>query len=226
MTFTAGSYQGIKLVFQARPGSSDIYEVFTSGQQFSYLTPPPTSKRTSSSSPSPQDQPRLPYYYNRGPSSPPHRHIKYFSPSPPQAAGNHVEDDSGFESLVTNVSDSGSVSSRLVMTSPGSKDFMSVEMREPAYQNLGPTTVRWEGNNFQTELYSPDYTRSKKSLVSWDKYRTEVRNRTTTIVLSCQKHSDLYVCHKSVNQNHCNTAECLLLMQILLVSYAKQYSLL
>ena len=142
MIFTAGWQQGIKLVFPARPGTSDFYEVFTSGQQFSYLTPPPTSKRTSSSSPSPQDQPRLPYYYSRGPSSPPHRDMKYFSPSPPQAAGNNVEDDSGFESLVTNVSDSGSVSSRLVMTSPASKDFMPVELSEPAYQNVGPGTVR------------------------------------------------------------------------------------
>ena len=118
--------------------------MFTSGQQFSYLTPPPTSKRTSTSSTSPQDQPRLPYYNTRGP-SPPHREIKYFSPSPPQTAGNNLEDDSGFESLVTNVSDSGSVSSRLVMTSPASKDFMSVELSEvcePAYQNVLPPTVR------------------------------------------------------------------------------------
>ena len=48
-----------------------------------------------------------------------------------------MEDDSGFESLVTNVSDSGSLSSRLVMTSPANKDFMSsVEVSEPAYQNV------------------------------------------------------------------------------------------
>ena len=126
------------MVFQARPDIPDFYEVFTPGQQFSYLTPPPTSKRSSNTTTtSPQDQPRLPYY------SPPHREVKYFSPSPPQTnGGNNVEDDSGFESLVTNVSDSGSVSSRLVMTSPANKDFFFGEVGEPAYQNVGPTTVR------------------------------------------------------------------------------------
>ena len=141
MIFTAGSHPGIKLVFQARPDIPDFYEVFTPGQQFSYMTPPPTSKRSSKTTTSPQDQPRLPYY------SPPHCEVKYFSPSPPQTnGGNNVEDDSGFESLVTNVSDSGSVSSRLVMTSPANKDFFFGEVSEPAYQNVGPTTVRWEGN--------------------------------------------------------------------------------
>ena len=124
----------------ARPLMSSCYSVFTSGQQFSYLTPPPSSKRTTTTTTSsPQDQPRLPYYHTRGP-SPPHRDIKYFSPSPPQTAGNNLEDDSGFESLVTNVSDSGSVSSRLVMTSPST--FMTMEVSEPAYQNVLPATVR------------------------------------------------------------------------------------
>ena len=108
MIFTAGSPQGIKLVFHARPGICDFYEVFTPGHQFSYLTPPPASKRTSGSG-SPQDQPRLPYYYSKPSPSPPYRDQKYFSP--PQTSGNNVEDDSGFESLVTNVSDSGGQSS-------------------------------------------------------------------------------------------------------------------
>ena len=75
-----------------------------------------------------------------------------------------MEDDSGFESLVTNVSDSGSVSSRLVMTSPANKEFMSVDVSEPAYQNI----------------------RSKKSFVSQDKYRTEVgkvRNNNSYILV-------------------------------------------
>ena len=148
MIFTAGSPQGIKLVFHARPGICDFYEVFTPGHQFSYLTPPPASKRTSGSG-SPQDQPRLPYYYSKPSPSPPYREQKYFSP--PQSSGNNVEDDSGFESLVTNVSDSGSVSSRLVVTSPANKEFISVELSEPAYQNVGPATARWDGNIWQTE---------------------------------------------------------------------------
>ena len=96
------------------------------GQQFSYMTPPPSNKRTS-----PQDQQHLPVYYcdlqtnNRispkpkyfDSPSPPKPQFSYFNspcspppppcPGPPNTMASNLEDDSGFESLVTNVSDSG-----------------------------------------------------------------------------------------------------------------------
>ena len=62
----------------------------------------------------------------------------YFSPtSPPPSQA--VEDDSGFESLVTNASDSGSLSSRLVALSPANLDQPSPYLNrfsDPPYQNL------------------------------------------------------------------------------------------
>ena len=66
------------------------------------------------------------------------------SSSPPHTVNNNLEDDSGFESLVTNVSDSGSLSSRLVVTSPASKE--RPEVSEPPYQNVGPApaVLRWQ----------------------------------------------------------------------------------
>merc|ERR1719323_3022119 len=106
------------------------------------MTPPPSNKRTS-----PQDH--LPVYFSDlqtttrispkpkyfDSPSPPKPQFSYFnsphSPPPPPCPGpglpnttmaSNLEDDSGFESLVTNVSDSGSVSSRLV-SSPANKDL-------------------------------------------------------------------------------------------------------
>ena len=101
--------------------------MYLKGQQFSYMTPPPSNKRTS-----PQDH--LPVYYSDlqtttrispkpkyfDSPSPPKPQFSYFnsphSPPPPPCPGpglpnttmaSNLEDDSGFESLVTNVSDSG-----------------------------------------------------------------------------------------------------------------------
>ena len=61
----------------------------------------------------------------------------YFSPTSPPNGSQYKtgEEDSGFESLVTNVSDSGSASSRLVVTSPSGRERQ--EAREPAYENVG-----------------------------------------------------------------------------------------
>ena len=48
----------------------------------------------------------------------------FFSPTSPPPLQS-TEEDSGFESLMTNVSDTGSLSSRLVAISPGEKDHPS-----------------------------------------------------------------------------------------------------
>ena len=46
-----------KIGIQAQHGTPPLYDLFTPGQQFSYMTPPPSNKRTS-----PQDH--LPVYYS------------------------------------------------------------------------------------------------------------------------------------------------------------------
>jgi len=158
------------------------------GQQFSYMTPPPSNKRTS-----PQDQQHLPVYYcdlqtnNRispkpkyfDSPSPPKPQFSYFNspcspppppcPGPPNTMASNLEDDSGFESLVTNVSDSGSVSSRLV-SSPANKELIIPSEYLPeynlssVYQNVAPAPV--------------PILRSKDVFKSQDKYfiRTESRS--------------------------------------------------
>jgi len=102
-----------------------------SGQQFSYMTPPPTYKLTQRFSPCDPNRTPTPVQYI--PSIP----TSYFSPTSPTPLHN-TEEDSGFESLVTNVSDSGSLSSRLVAISPAQRELPNVylpKFSDPPYQN-------------------------------------------------------------------------------------------
>lgn len=119
-----------KIGIQAQHGIPPLYDLFTPGQQFSYMTPPPTGRRSAPGHQAPV------FSLRYGAQSPPHQNLMYLtSSSSPPAAINNAEDDSGFESLVTNVSDSGSASSRLVVTSPSGRERQ--EAREPAYENVG-----------------------------------------------------------------------------------------
>ena len=83
-----------------RPPMKQLWTLYIDvipGQQFSYMTPPPGPRRLSPPAPCPQP----PLSFFSSPSSPP---AACAGPGPPQS---NLEDDSGFESLVTNVSDSG-----------------------------------------------------------------------------------------------------------------------
>ena len=102
------------------------------GQQFSYMTPPPSYKLSQGFHPSIPNRNTTPVQYI--PSIP----TSYFSPTSPPPLQT-TEDDSGFESLVTNVSDSGSLSSRLVAISPAQIDHPSPylpKFSDPPYQNF------------------------------------------------------------------------------------------
>ena len=95
------------------------------GQQFSYFTPPP--QRSGGTGPASLPQPP----------SPPHQVSCRARRSTLLLTGDLQEDDSGFESLVTNVSDSGSLSSRLV-------PCLSPAQPQPTYQ--ATTHTRAGGN--------------------------------------------------------------------------------
>ena len=113
-----------------RPIATNDHHV--SGQQQSYMTPPPTYKITQRFSPCDLNRTPTPVQYV--PSIP----TSYFSPTSPLPL-HTTEEDSGFESLVTNVSDSGSLSSHLVAISPAQRDQPAVHLptfSETPYENF------------------------------------------------------------------------------------------
>jgi len=117
------------------------------GQQYSYQTPPGSTRPRRGQQlprPLPSPSPALPPSSSSSPGIPISSH--YFSPTSPPTSQYKTEEDSGFESLVTTNSDSGSSSSHQVPLSPGRsprpnlvspRDFRGGPL--PTYQNLrGP----------------------------------------------------------------------------------------
>ena len=132
------------------------------GQQYSYQTPPGSTRPRRGqqlSRPLPSPSPALPPSSSSSPGIPISSH--YFSPTSPPTSQYKTEEDSGFESLVTTNSDSGSSSSHQVHLGEGGHSTWNSQN----YKNISrcpcppadPHAPTWHlrGTTEEEELHCP-----------------------------------------------------------------------